>query len=163
MAPRKTRVTLVAAIALLGFAGLKGKVRRYEVAETSMEPALSPGDYLIAQPTSGSVRRGEIIVFPNPNDPTMELIKRVIGLPGETVTLSNGQVHIDGSVLAEVWADGPTRPDDSWKLGPHDVFALGDNRSMSGSDSRRIGPISMDAIGWKVTSRYWPLTSIGRL
>ncbi len=163
MAPRKGQGALVAALALLGLAGARGRLRRYEVAETSMEPALSPGNFLIAQSVNGPLRRGNIVVFPNPNDPTMELIKRVAGLPGETVTLSNGQVHIDGSVLAEVWADGPTRPDDVWELGPNEVFVLGDNRALSGSDSRRIGPIRTEAIAWKVTARYWPATSIGRL
>lgn len=163
MAPRKGRIALIAVLALLGLAGTRGKLRRYEVAETSMKPALSPGDYLIAQAVSSPLHRGDIVVFPNPNDRTMELLKRVVGLPGETVTLSNGQVHIDGSVLAEVWADGPTRPDEEWELGPNQLFVLGDNRALSGSDSRRIGPIATEAIEWKITARYWPATSIGRI
>jgi len=163
MAPRKSRLALVAAAALLGYAGLRGKLRRYEIAEESMEPMLSAGDYLIAQTRSGPLRRGDIVIFCHPANADLELVKRVVGLPGESVTLSNGQVHINGAVLAEPWADGPARPDGEWQLNQSEVFVLGDNRAASSSDSRQVGPIGESAIGWKATARYWPLSGIGRL
>lgn len=163
MAPRKSRLALVAAIVLLGYTGLRGKLRRYEITEDSMEPSLHSGDYVIAQARTGQIVRGEIVILPHPESTGLELVKRVVGLPGETVNVSNGQVHINEAVLAEPWADGPTRPDGDWQLGTGEVFVLGDNRALSSSDSRQIGPIDETAIAWKVTARYWPLRGIGRI
>ncbi len=163
MAHRKSRLALIAAAALLGYAGLRGKLRRYEIAETSMEPALHPGDYVVAQTRSGNMSRGDIVIFPHPMRPDLELIKRVVGLPGEDINVSNGQVHINGAVIAEPWADGPTRPDGQWQLGSDQVFVLGDNRSLSATDSRQIGPVDQAVVGWKVTARYWPVSGVGRI
>ena len=163
MAPRKSRLALVAAVALLGYTGLRGKLRRYEIAEESMEPTLRSGDYVVAQARSGPLNRGDIVIFPHPSRTGLELVKRVIGLPGESITLSNGQVHSNDSILAEPWADGPALPDGTWLVGDSEVFVLGDNRAASASDSRQLGPISESAIGWRVTARYWPLHGIGRL
>ena len=163
MAPRKSRLALLAAAALLSYAGLHGRLRRYEIAEDSMEPQLQRGDYILAQARTGHLARGDIVIFRHPEDSGLELVKRVIGLPGESVTLSNGQVHINDAVLAEPWADGPARPEGAWQLGAHEVFVLGDNRADSASDSRQIGAIDEGAIGWKVAARYWPLHGIGRL
>lgn len=159
------RRTGFAALATAGLAvaGLRGKLRRYEVAESSMEPQLSAGDFVIAQKGTGAIRRGDVVIAPHPEIPDFDLIKRVIGLPGETVTLDNGQVHIDGAVLAEPWADGPVRPDGEWRLNGGQTFVLGDNRPVSAADSRTIGPVEARTIEWKVVVRYWPLPSIGRI
>ncbi len=163
MAPRKSRMALVVAAALVGYAGVRGRLRRYEIAEGSMEPMLETGDYVIAQAHTGQLERGDIVIFADPETPELELVKRVIGLPGESVTLSNGQVHINDAVLAEPWADGPSRPEGSWSLGIDQVFVLGDNRAVSVSDSRQVGPVNLAAIEWKAVARYWPLRRIGRL
>ncbi len=128
-----------------------------------MEPALSEGDYIIAQERTSNLGRGDIVIVPHPDITGFDLIKRVIGLPGERVTLANGQVHVDGAVLAEIWADGPVHPDDEVQLGADDVYVLGDNRRLSSADSRTIGPVATADIKWKATVRYWPATSVGRL
>lgn len=128
-----------------------------------MEPHLSEGDYVLARATSGPPGRGEIVIVPHPEIPGFELAKRVVGLPGEVVDLSNGYVHLDGVVLAEPWADGPTRPDGEWTLDGSSVFVLGDNRPESAADSRTLGPIDVTKIKWCLVARYWPLTKIGRL
>lgn len=108
-------------------------------------------------------RRGAVVVFRHPDRPETELVKRVVGLPGEAVAIANGQVHVDGSVLAEPWADGPTLPDGDWALSPHEVFVLGDARPRSTADSRHIGPVPLTEARWEVAGRYWPLRSIGRI
>jgi len=157
------RITLAAALAALGYALLRGRLRRYAVAEVSMSPTLEPGDYIIAQSRNEAVQRGDIIVFDHPHRPSFELVKRVIGLPGESVEVSGGQVHCNDATVAEPWADGPTLPEGSWQLEPGEVFVLGDNRSASAADSRTLGPIPIDETHWKVVARYWPIRSAGRL
>lgn len=163
MAPRKSRLALLGAVVLVGYAGTRGKLRRYEIAEDSMEPSLRSGDYVIAQARSGEVQRGDIVVFGNSAAPGLELVKRVIGLPGEAIDLSNGHVHINGVVLAEPWADRPTRPDHTLQLADDECFVLGDNRSRSAADSRELGPIRESDLGWVVVARYWPPQAIGRV
>ena len=157
------RIALLGTITLLAYAGLRGRLRRYQIAEKSMAPKLMPGDYVLAQPRRQPPQRGEIVIFPHPHHRGFELVKRIVGLPGETIVISNGQVHADGAVLAEPWADGPTLPDGNWSLGPDQVFVLGDSRAASAGDSRWIGPVSATAARWKVVARYWPPNSIGRI
>ena len=148
---------------LIGLAALRGKLRRYEIVESSMEPALRQGDYIIAQHRRTDLRRGDIAIVPHPGVFGFDLIKRVVGLPGELVTIVNGQVHIDGKALDEAWADGPVHPDGQTLLGAGSVFVLGDNRPMSSADSRTIGGVPSVNIKWVAVARYWPLARIGRL
>ncbi|MDJ0923023.1 MAG: signal peptidase I [Acidimicrobiia bacterium] len=163
MSPRLSRVALAGAVAAAAAIGLKGRWRRYEVRESSMEPGLAAGDYIIAAARQGDLVRGELVILPHPEIAGFELVKRVVGLPGESIVLSNGYVHVDGIVLAEPWADGPTRPDGEWPLHAGEVFVLGDNRPASAADSRTIGPVEEDTIRWRVVARYWPPASAGRL
>lgn len=150
------------AVVMLGAGVLRDRVRRYEVAEQSMEPALTAGDYLVAV-RRDTPRRGSLVIYPLPGSPDFEVIKRVVGLPGETVEIADGHVHADGEVLYEPWADGPTHPNGSWALGPRQLFVLGDSRALSAGDSRSLGPIGLDAAGWRAVWRYWPPRSFGRL
>jgi len=163
MRNRKGSLALAAAVVVLGVAGLRGRLRRYEIVEASMEPQLHSGDYIVAQATSEGHARGDIVILPHPEIARLELIKRIVGLPGEVVSLRSGQVHINGLVLAESWADGPVRGDGEWQLGATEVFVLGDNRPMSAADSRTIGLIDTRTIKWKAVARYWPPGRTGRL
>jgi signal peptidase I len=163
MRTRKSQLAVVAALGLVGYAALRRKLRRFEIVEASMDPHLSHGDYIIARERSSASERGDIVIVAHPDIPGFDLVKRVIGLPGEAVTLANGQVHIDDQVLDEASADGPTRPDGEWQLGPDDLYVLGDNRAMSSADSRTIGPVSSPNVKWKVVARYWPLARVGRI
>ena len=121
-----------------------------------MRPALEPGDWVIAKRHRGVPERGVVVVFASPQDRQLMLVKRVIGMPGEQVSVADGQVHIDGSTLAEPWASARTSPD-SDDLVPDDaVWVLGDNRALSFADSRTIGAVRLDEITWKALAIYWP-------
>jgi signal peptidase I len=121
-----------------------------------MVPTLEPGDWVLARRRSGTPERGDIVVFTDPTGSGMNLIKRVIGLPGENIAVVNGRVSIDDVVLADRWGNGITRPDGEWPIPDGHVWVLGDNRGMSRSDGRILGPTPIDHIGWHVIARYWP-------
>jgi signal peptidase I len=160
---RKGSVAALVGLVVLVLAGLRGTLRRYVIAEQSMMPALRDGDWVLAQRSTGPLDRGDVIVFDHPRRDGFTLVKRVVGLPAETVTITNGQVHIDGEVLAEPWADGPTRPDGAWELAADEVFVLSDARALTLADSRAIGPIHSSAALWRVRLRYWPFADFGRV
>ncbi len=145
------------AVTALAVGLLKGRVRRYIIAEESMLPTLAPKDFVMTTRLTRRPARGDIVVAAHPTRPDMDIVKRVIGLPGETIDISGGQVQVDGSVLAEPWADGPTHPDSDWHLGPDDIFVLSDARSITVADSRSLGPIDGSKTLWKVAAVYWPL------
>jgi signal peptidase I len=157
----KRSTGFVIGLAALGAVGVSSSIRRYVIAEQSMSPALNDGDWVIAQRSTRRLRRGEIIVFEHPVRTAFSLVKRVIGLPGETVSIIDGTVHVDGIPLSEPWADGPTRPDGRWSLSPDEVFVLSDARSVTIADSRAFGPIHVATTAWRVRFRYWPAASVG--
>ena len=89
------------------------------------------------------------------------LIKRVVGLPGERVTMSDGRVFIDGAPLEEPYLAQPTLGQGrSWLVPPLSVFVMGDNRGAS-RDSRIFGPVPMEQILGRAVFRYWPLDGVG--
>ena len=160
--PRRTAgFALVAAAVALAAAGCRGRVRRYEVTESSMRPSLQSGDYLVAV-LANTLERGDIVIYPDPAEPSRDLIKRVIAVGGERVAIAGGRVAIDGRILIEPWADGPTHPDGSWLVPPNTVFTLGDNRRLSSGDSRRSGPIPASG-SYRAVWRYWPAAAAGRI
>lgn len=161
MQRRKGTAAALTGLAVLVAAGVRGTVRRYVIAEQSMTPALRDGDWVLARRSTGRLDRGDIVVFDHPRRTGFTLVKRVIGLPSETIAITNGFVHVDGEVLAEPWADGPTRPDGGWRLGEDEVFVLSDARSLTFADSRAFGPIHHAAALWRVRFRYWPLPDAG--
>jgi signal peptidase I len=128
-----------------------------------MQPALEDGDWVIAQRRRGAPARGDVVVFALGDDADTFLIKRIVGLPGERLEISDGQVHIDGQTLAEPWANGPTFPDGSEHIPDDAVWVLGDNRALSSADSRTAGAISVADIGWRVFAVYWPSSRMGMI
>ena len=101
-------------------------------------------------------------MFEHPDRDGFFLVKRVVGIGGEVVDISGGQVHVDGRPLAEPWADGPTTGEGHWELGPGEAFVLGDARAASADDSRILGPIPAERLQWRAAMRYWPPLRAGR-
>lgn len=128
-----------------------------------MEPHLTNGDWVIARRRTGVPSRGDIIVFSDPAGSGMNLVKRVIGLPGECIGIRGGRVTVDGALLADRWASGTTSPDGAWYVPDGYVWLLGDNRAASTSDGRILGPTPLDEVDWVVVARYWPSSRVGRL
>jgi signal peptidase I len=138
----------------------------YKVYMTSMVPTFEPGDIVIGIKTTivgDPIKRGDVVIVGGSFSDGDLYIKRVIGLPGETISISNGIVYINGSPLQEPWlssddvgASGEMQP---IKLGPSQYFVMGDNR-MASRDSRSFGPISKQDIKAKVVLRLYPLDEI---
>lgn len=148
-------------LAVVAGAAARGLARRFAVLEDSMRPALEPGDWLITQCYRGVSERGDVVVFTGRDDSDRFDIKRIVGLPGEHISISDGQVHIDGITLAEPWANGPAFPDGDDEIPDDAVWVLGDNRALSSGDSRSIGAVPLDDIEWKAVAIYWPASRVG--
>jgi len=132
----------------------------------SMEPNLHQDQRLIMEKVGyhwHGPRRGDIVILRDPTGGTIPLIKRVVGLPGERVSLAGGRVHVDGVALNETYLQQQTAGDGrSWVVPPLQVFVLGDNRGNS-NDSRYFGPVPIDTIIGHAIFRYWPLSQVGEL
>ena len=135
----------------------------------SMNPTLQHGDNLIVEKVSyyfHEPERFDIIVFEPYEGENTHYIKRVIGLPGETVQIINGRVHINGELLeTDVYGyaiiGNPGIADEPITVGPDEVFVLGDNRNDS-MDSRfaKVGMVSYDRILGRAMLRFWPFNAI---
>jgi signal peptidase I len=100
------------------------------------------------------------VVFDFPHDTTRRYIKRVIGVPGDSVSVQDGEVFINGIKLEEPYIAAPPLYVGDWMVGEGEVFVLGDNRNES-SDSQNWGNLSQNAIIGKAVLVYWPPTEIG--
>ncbi len=144
--------------------------QRTQVNGSSMETTLSDKDNLIVEKISYHFikpHRFDIVVFPHEvNGKNIYYIKRVIGLPGEKVQISNGVIYINDVALdedygCEVMSEAKLAASPI-VLGDDEYFVLGDNRNHS-SDSREIGPVKEDTIVGRAVFRIWPLSKFGRL
>jgi signal peptidase I len=121
---------------------VSGGARIFEVKGPAMEPGLEPGERILVVP-GGEPRRLDVVVFYYPEGfagPKEPAVKRVIGLPGETVEIEDGAVRVDGTVPTYAPGD-PAR----WVVGDDELFVLGDHREMS-ADSRTFGLIPMTEV-----------------
>jgi len=145
--------------------------QRTRVSGDSMKEALHNGDNLIVDKISYHFRdpkRYEIIVFPYQYQENTFYIKRIIGLPGETVQIKDGEVYIDGELLGEEYGLEKIEEGkegiaiDPVYLGEDEYFVMGDNRNHS-SDSREpsVGVLKKDDLIGRAWVRIWPLDSIG--
>lgn len=131
---------------------------RFRIEGPSMNPNLSEGQYLIINKLVYKLHepaRGDIIVFHHPRNSGRDLIKRIIGLPGETVEIRQGQVYIDGTALMEPYVLHPGRYSVRYELGLDQFFVLGDNRPNS-DDSHNWGVLEKGKIVGKAWISYWP-------
>ena len=130
----------------------------YEIKEESMSPELLPEDYVLATKTNEPLSRGDIIIFKN-SEKSIDVVKRVVGLPGETISASNNELLVNGETIEDPWAKTVTDDFIDCNVGENEVFVLGDQRRLSTSDSRTLGTVnSMDCL--KLKYRYWPYQRI---
>lgn len=162
MSKRGIVAGLVGATLVAG-AALKISIRRFRIVDDSMEPALSSGDFVVARRRIADLERGEIVVVPHPHGKAIHLVKRVIGLPGETLGISGGRVTVDGALLADRWANGTSRPEGEWEVPADHVWLLSDNRGATRADGRTYGPTPQTDAEWVVTTRYYPANRAGRV
>jgi signal peptidase I len=158
MIPPMRRTTALGAGALaLGMLGLAARRARLEpmlVKGGSMRPTLAPGQRIAVAPLLRPPRRGDLVVVRRPGG--MEVVKRVVGLPGERVRLGAGGLEVDGQAVPEPYlAGGPGAGEFEQRLGPAEYLVLGDHRAAS-TDGRDFGPVGADALLGRVRFAYWP-------
>lgn len=145
----------------------------HKVSGNSMFPTYHNGDFLITEKITyrlGQPRRGDVIVLKNPRDESQDFIKRIIALPGDTITIENDSVFVNGKKLEENYLppETPThagsflREGETIKAEPDQYFVIGDNRNHS-SDSREWGSVTKKEIIGRAFFRYWPPQSVGLL
>ena len=147
-------------------------VQPFLVRGASMEPNFKNGDYLLIDEISmrfRDIKRGEVVVFRFPRDPDVFYVKRIIGLPGETVTLEDDVIavknseHPDGLTLSEPYVQqgGVTGKEKvQYDLRDKEYLEMGDNRSYS-FDSRSWGAVPLKEIIGIVRVRLWPFDEVG--
>jgi signal peptidase I len=132
---------------------------RYRVEGDSMLPTVHPNEYVLLDKVSYRLRepeRGEIVVFHYPFDRERDFIKRIVGLPGETVQVANGTVTVNGERLDEPYISAPPTYTNTWTVGPNEYFVLGDNRNNS-SDSHSWGMLKREFLVGRAMVVYWPM------
>ncbi|MET3616867.1 signal peptidase I [Peptoniphilus olsenii] len=141
-----------------------------KVNQSSMFPTLENGDIIIANSLyrwRDNKNRGDIIVFKSPIEKNKLYIKRIIALPGEEITIKNGNIYIDDNLYSEAYFHNKPNTlseKETWKLSENEYFVLGDNRSPNGSiDSREFGPIGENVIKCKPFFRIFPFNKFGSI
>lgn len=144
-------------------------IPRSSLSGPSMLPNLHEGEYLLISRINylfGEPQRGDVVVFDPPGNPAgaPRLIKRLLGLPGETVEFRETKFYVNGQLINEPYINGECSsgrcPDRVWQLGEDEYFFMGDNRNNS-NDSRSFGPIHRERIVGQAIFRYWPITQFG--
>ncbi|MEN8172168.1 MAG: signal peptidase I [Chloroflexota bacterium] len=151
---------LLAAILFIGINAVSARVR---VDGSSMEPSFHHGEFVVVNRLAyklGTYNIGDVVVFHYPRDPDQEYIKRIIGVAGDNIQISNGLVYLNAQLLNEPYIAAPPRYNGSWNIPEGHVFVLGDNRNNS-SDSHNWGPLQKENIIGRAIFIYWPLDEFG--
>lgn len=148
--------TLILAVVL--YFGINAVSVRVRVDGFSMNPTLQDGEYILVNRLAykiGQPVRGDIVVFSFPMDPKQDLIKRVIGLPGETISVLDGKVLVNDVPLDEPYIAAPPIYNNTWVVPEGQLFVLGDNRNES-KDSHEWGMLPMENVVGRAILIYWP-------
>jgi len=144
----------------------------HEVNGHSMYPTFQNGERLLTSKFSyrfGEPQRGDIVVFKAPGHEEYDYIKRIVGMPGDRVKLSDGKIFLNGTELdeseylessAKSYGEGYLRNNEETTVPAESYFVMGDNR-LNSSDSRNFGPVPFKNIVGKAWFRYWPPKSLG--
>ena len=154
---REIAITVV--LALIIFFVARTTIQTYEVFMTSMEPNFAEGDRVVVNKAVywfGEPQRGDVIIFEEPNGTEEDFIKRVIGIPGDTVEIKNGAVYVNGTKLDEPYVMAPPTYTMAAITVPEErYFVLGDNRNYS-NDSHNGWFVEEDKIHGKAWLITWP-------
>ena len=171
-------------LSLLLFIAIQFAVQTYQVEGASMRPTLTQGQYLLVNKlvyrhvdvgaaTENAVKgggyatdslifpfhppqHGEVVIFSFPNDPSRDFVKRVIGVPGDTVEIRDGRTFVNGKQLQETYAQFDDYDEmDPFTVPSNSYFVMGDNRKQS-NDSRDWGTVPLEYIVGRAWVRYWP-------
>ncbi len=139
---------------------------RFVVDGHSMLPNFDTDQFIIVSRLSyiiGEPERGDVVVFHYPLQDDRDFIKRIIGLPGEKVTIHDSRVYINGNLIDEPYIENWCRGkscDGEWQIGEDEFFVLGDNRGAS-KDSQDFGPVGREYLVGRAFVRYWPPSDWG--
>lgn len=153
-------------LALVIFLLIRQVVQNYRIESHSMRPNFEEGQFILVNKLAfklGAPERGDVVIFHNPNNTKEDYIKRVIGLPGDTVEVRGQMVYINNRPLPEEYPLNSFAPNS--QFGPLVVeadrlFVMGDNRGNS-TDSRAFGTLSEDLVVGKAWVRVWPASEFG--
>lgn len=149
-------------LAVVLFLAINAVTARVRVDGFSMRPTLEDGEYVLVNRLAyrfGEYQRGDVVVFRFPIDPSQDFIKRVIGLPGDVISIANGVVSVNGQTLSEDYIAAAPLYSGQWLVPEGRLFVLGDNRNDS-SDSHSWGMVPIENVIGKAVLVYWPFTNI---
>lgn len=152
--------TLIMAIIL--YFMIDAVVGRVRVENISMQPTLHQDQFILVNKLAyrlGDFQRGDIVVFHFPGDPKEDYIKRVIGLPGESIEIRDEHVYVNGQMLEESYIAAPPEYIKEYQVPEDGIFVLGDNRNQS-SDSHLWGYVPRENVVGKALIVYWPLSEL---
>lgn len=137
-------------------------IARVRVENISMEPTFTEGELLMVNKLNykfSEPERGDVVIFEAPVAPGKDYIKRMIGLPGDVVTVKDGKLYINGELINEPWVHEPISYSGEWIVPENQYFVLGDNRNHS-SDSHSWGFVPRENLIGNAFFCYWPLNHI---
>jgi signal peptidase I len=147
--------------ALLYFA-IDAVFARVRVLNISMQPTLYEGNIVLVNKMAykfGDMKTGDVVIFHDPHNRQEDFIKRLVGKPGDLVTVKNGEVYVNGDQLFEPYIASEPVYDGVWQVPDDSIFVLGDNRNQS-SDSHSWGFVPLTDLVGKALIVYWPLDEI---
>lgn len=145
-------------LAVILFVGINAVSARVRVDGFSMRPTLDDGEFLLVSKLTykwSDFSRGDIVVFHFPLNPDEELIKRIIGLPGDHVVVREGRVYVNDELVKEGYIEQPPLYIGEWFVTEGNLFVLGDNRNNS-NDSKDWGMLPMENVVGRAVLIYWP-------
>ncbi len=155
-------------LSLVIFLVIRQVVQNYRIESTSMLPNFHEGQFILVNKLAykiGTPHRGDVIVFHNPDNTDEDYIKRVIGLPGDTLEIADQTIYINGKPLDEPYPMNRLVPGSQYGpvvIEPNHLFVMGDNRPNS-KDSRSFGQLSEELLVGQAWVRVWPLSLFGAI